>query len=229
MDREQGEVIWYAITLEDGGTVSFEVDPDRAERSASADSRLPEWTRLEVHRCQNCSLEPDGALRCPPAADTAEIIERFADVSSIDVVDVVVSTPAREIRKKTDVQTALRSLLGLVMATSGCPHLSQLRVMAKHHLPFASTSETLFRSVSTFLLKQYFVSRRGGRPDLDLTGLRQLYEDLQQVNDDFCMRIREAVEKDANLNAVVLLSATSILVAGSLDEGLEGLESMFSE
>ena len=229
MSGEHSDTIRYDFALEDGETISFEVDPDRAEQPAGAHSQLPEWTRLEVHRCQNCSLEGDPEARCPPAADAVEIIERFADVRSIEVVDVVVTTPEREIRKRTDVQTALRSLLGLVMATSGCPHSSQLRAMAKHHLPFASTTETLFRTVSTFLLRQYFVWRRGERPDLELAGLRELYAALQQVNEDFFARVREATARDANLNAVVLLSATSVLVAGSLDEGLAELESMFSK
>lgn len=53
-------------------------------------------------------------------------------------------------------QIGLYSLLGLVMATSGCPHLDFLRPLALHPLPFSSIHETVFRVSSSYLTEQYF-------------------------------------------------------------------------
>ena len=46
----------------------------------------------------------------------------------------------------------MSSVLGLIMATAGCPWTDRFRPMARFHLPFASEAETVYRSVCMFLL-----------------------------------------------------------------------------
>ena len=53
------------------------------------------------------------------------------------------------------------SLIGIYMVTSGCPIMDKLRPMARFHLPFASTEETIYRAISTYLLGQYFLEQKG--------------------------------------------------------------------
>ncbi len=53
---------------------------------------------------------------------------------------------------ETTAQQAMSSVLGLIMATAGCPWTDRLRPMARFHLPFASEAETVYRSVCMFLL-----------------------------------------------------------------------------
>ena len=69
--------------------------------------------------------------------------------------------------RETSAQQAMSSVLGLIMATSGCPWTDRLRPMARFHLPFASEAETLYRSVGMFLLARELVgadgTRRGSR------------------------------------------------------------------
>ncbi len=187
----------------------------------------PAWTKLHFHQCQMCPLKGGDDAHCPPAVDCAAIVQAFESTSSIQLADVVVETPEREVRKRTDMQTAIGSLLGLVMATSGCPILGRFRGLAEFHLPFATPQETLFRAVGSHLLEQYFAHRRGESPDMDLTNLHALYETLQKVNTAFVTRIRGAAKQDANLNALVLWFSVAVLVAHSVEDGLEDLESIF--
>ena len=63
----------------------------------------------------------------------------------------------------------------------------------------------------------------GGEPDFALVGLEQLYGELATLNIAFFSRIQEACPKDANLNAVVMLSSMSEIVSMSLDQRLEPL------
>ena len=134
-----------------------------------------------------------------------------------------VTTPERTYVKQCDVQTGLRALMGLVMATSGCPVLSKLKGLAHYHLPFATVEETTFRTVSLYLLRQYFVQRDGGVPDLALRGLLTYYEELQDLNQAFQNRLRAASARDANLNAINSLFSLAAVVAIALEENLETL------
>lgn len=219
-------MIEYELKLDDGSEHRFTVDP-RRKLPLVEESRAPEWTRLEYHRCDDCPLDATEHERCPAAVDASDILERFKSVLSYAQADVSVRTNERTFTRRIDVQTALHSLLGLVMATSGCPILSTLRPLAHHHLPFATKEETVFRAAGAYLLRQYFVASGGGEPDMKLDGLKKLYQDLQEVNRSFTERIRAAAVKDANLNAVVLLFSLSVLVSFTLDDDLAQIRELY--
>ena len=53
-------------------------------------------------------------------------------------------------------EIAIRSLIGLIMALSGCPHMEFFKPLARFHLPWASLEETTLRSASIYLLMQFF-------------------------------------------------------------------------
>jgi hypothetical protein len=219
-------MIEYLFKLDDGKEMRFSVDPDRTG-SLVDEASAPEWTALDYHKCANCPLNAEEQPRCPAAVDASDLLERFTSMLSYEKADVRVETTERTVTKRSDIQTALHSVLGLIMATSGCPHLSRLRPMAKYHLPFATKEETVFRTASVHLLRQYFVHKSGGTPDLDLEGLRELYQELQEVNRAFTERIRDAAKKDANLNAIVLLFSLSVLVSYTLDDELQQFADTF--
>lgn len=220
-------MIEYELKLDDGSEVHFAVDPRRTLPLVE-EARAPEWTRLSYHRCEGCPLDESVHSRCPPAVDASDILERFNSVLSYAQADVTVRAEERTFVRRIDVQTALHSLLGLVMATSGCPILSTLRPLAHHHLPFATKEETVFRAAGAYLLRQYFVAQAGGEPDLKLEGLKKLYQDLQDVNRAFTERIRAAADKDANLNAVVLLFSLAVLVSYTLDDDLAQIRELYN-
>lgn len=218
----------YTFTMSDGSTHRFTVNVDRPCAKADPANPPPGWTALDFHKCLNCPLQPQTHPHCPVALDLLEITARFQAVHALDSVTVEVRTPERTYIKYCDVQTGLRALLGLVMASSGCPITSRLKALSYYHLPFANAEETLFRAVAAHLLQQYFVQKAGGQPDLELKRLRELYEDLRVVNTDFEARLRAANHQDSNLAAIIALNFLSAAVSCSLDEALARLRPRFA-
>lgn len=221
-------MIDYKFKLDDGSEVTFVIDPDRRAPLVDEDT-APGWADLAYQKCTNCPLDEASHRKCPAAVDASDVVMQFSRMLSFESADVTVTAPERSYFKRCDLQTALRSVLGLIMATSGCPHLAKLRPMAKYHLPFATKEETVFRTASVHLLRQYFVHKQGGQPDLDLTELRQLYRELREVNRCFTERIRAGAERDANLNAILVLASLSVLVSYTLEDGLAQYRALFSD
>ncbi|GIL16664.1 MAG: hypothetical protein BroJett040_04150 [Oligoflexia bacterium] len=220
-------IIEYSIRFQSGDRLLFSVDLDKPTQADPAKPR--EWTALEFNQCPNCPLKKEDHPNCPAALEVASTIETFQAKLSHERVVVTVKSPERLYQKEVDMQTALRSLIGLMMAKSGCPYTSQLKSLAYFHLPFATNEETLFRTVSAYLLKQFFNHKSGKPADLDLKNLHKLYDDLMIVNENFLTRIRKASQKDANLNALVDLHSISTIVNMSLDEQLESLKVYFPD
>jgi hypothetical protein len=94
-------------------------------------------------------------------------------------------------------------------------------------LPFSNLEETLFRTAGAYLIKQYFVYKEGGVPDLELSGLDHLYQQLQIVNRCFKGRLDTAFAKDSNLNAIGSLLYVAVGVSYSLEDNLLELKSRF--
>ena len=129
----------------------------------------------------------------------------------------------------TSAQRVLSSLLGLILALSDCPVTAFLKPMARFHLPFASEEETLFRSVSAYLLRQYFQRLRGAPVDLDLSGLAARYRALEVVNQSLAERLRAASSRDATINAITLLDIFTKVLPVSIDRSLAQLEHLFGD
>lgn len=203
------------------------LDAKTLERVREESAPVPQWTRLDRHRCGACTLDPQHCAYCPAAVAVADLLEPFAELRSHTAVRVTVITHERTIIANTTAQRALRSLLGLYMATSGCPVLAKFKPMARFHLPFATPDETMFRSVSAYLLAQYFLKRRGVPYELDFNGLRTLYKEIHAINKMLIDRIRHMSKEDANVNALVMLDMFTHYVPLSLDENLADFEHLF--
>jgi len=221
-------VIEYSLQLDDGRSFLFRVDLDRKFDALVDAAEHPFWTKLEFKQCENCPLAKEQFRHCPVALDIEQIITTFRSILSYQNVDVEVRTEERAYVKRTDAQTALRSVMGLLMATSACPILSRLKGLARFHLPFASVEETIFRTTGAYLIQQFYVFREGGTPDLELKGLDELYADLQLVNRCFKGRIDAASEMDANMNAIASLVYLAMGVSFSLADKLEEMRSLLS-
>jgi hypothetical protein len=155
------------------------------------------------------------------------IVSRFADLLSHDRTLVVVSTEERTIYSTTTMQRGVCSLMGLLMATSGCPMTSFFKSMARFHLPFASTEETIWRATSTYLLAQYFKLRNGDEPDIQFKGLTRVYQNIQMVNMSFAKRLRSACHHDSMINAIILLDMFAQSMPLAIDESLEEIRHLF--
>ncbi|WP_045225969.1 DUF6901 family protein [Methyloterricola oryzae] len=213
----------YRLILPDGqqAELAIELDGD------SLDCRLPapvarEWTALDTHRCPHCPLNPTTTPLCPLAARLEPLVDLLGSLLSYDRVTVAMQSGERTVTAATSAQAAASSIMGLISATSGCPHTAFLKPLAWFHQPFATEEETTFRAAAAYLLTQYFRqdSESGVQPDWRLTGMMRRYEALHAVNVGIAKRLRMACPKDAAVNAIIRLDmfAKSVLLDQTLDE-----------
>ncbi|HZP37260.1 MAG TPA: hypothetical protein VFE48_12330 [Methylomirabilota bacterium] len=219
----------YNFSFPDGAAKSYTVALDRATLSfrPSAHEAPPAWARLENHQCGHCPLEPAQHPYCPVATNMSSLVEFFKDKASCTEAVVTVVTEERTYVKELPLQRGIFGILGLIMATSPCPYMEFLRPMARFHLPFSSAEETIVRSVSMYLLHQYFVAKRGGQPDLGLEHLEAQYENIQKVNDGMLERIQDVVENDADVNALIILQGFADLLTMAISKDLSKIEPLF--
>ncbi len=222
--------IQYCFRLSDERQEVFdlELDAERLELVGGVPENLPQWTKLDFCQCPNCTLDIGTHPHCPAASHLADVVRRFGDILSYDQVCVDVLTQERRISQDTTAQTGIGSFMGLVMATSGCPHLAFFKPMARFHLPLANDEETVYRSVSMYLLGQYFVGKAGGNPDFELDGLKNIYNDVKLINSCIVERLRTATQKDSSLNAVIALDSFAEVVLFVIEESLEEIRHLFT-
>ncbi|MFO7839851.1 MAG: hypothetical protein R6X08_10200 [Desulfosalsimonadaceae bacterium] len=221
--------IRYKFAFPGGSSHEFELLLDESTMSLvnfNGESRPP-WTKLSYKQCSCCTLAEDRHLYCPIAVNIAELVDNFKDRQSIDACLVKCATPERTCMKETTVQAGLYSILGVVMATSDCPAMSFYKPMARFHLPFSTTKETLFRSASVYLLHQYFEYKHGRKPDMEMEKLGKKLRQVQQVNSGILSRIRGISARDADANALIILDSFSKLFEMDIENSLSSLEYLF--
>ena len=118
----------------------------------------------------------------------------------------------------------MSSVLGLIMATAGCPWTDRFRPMARFHLPFASEAETVYRSTSMYLLARELT---GGVNADGFAALEELYENLHVVNRGMSRRLGAAARTDPARNAIALLDAYATLLPAALARSLQELKPLF--
>jgi len=223
--------ITYQFKLNTGKEKRFEVNLDPATLALIPDAKAqpPAWAKLGNKQCPACPYKEQDQPYCPVARNLARIIDEFKHDISFDEADITVITENREFRKRAPLQNGISGLIGLVMATSGCPILDKLRPMAYVHMPFPGTHETMYRAISMYLTAQYFIRRRGGKPDWDLADLVKIYEAVSGVNVAFANRLRTMEVEDATLNAIVSLDCFASMTSGSISyEALDDMERVFA-
>jgi len=224
-------VLTYHLTLSDNRTLEYHFNQsEEGIRLVEADNLVPEnWMALEHHQCSNCTLNKKEQPLCPIATNLSVLLKDWHDSISYDEVELNVVSKLRTTSATTTAQKALSSLLGLIMATSDCPRTQFFRPMAQFHLPLASSEETSFRAISTHLITQFFRKLDGQKNiEFDLQGLLDIYNNMHTVNVFLKKRLESAVEKDAALNAVVILDLFAITLPTYLDDELEKLKPLFS-
>jgi hypothetical protein len=189
----------------------------------SPQDSLPRWVDLEFAKCPGCPLTNE--QYCPAAMALNYTVMQFVDSVSHDQAELSVTTPERSYQSECTMQSALGSLMGLVLPFSGCPHTAFFKPMARMHLPLASENETVFRACATFFLSHYF---KGDSKPVSLEGLNQVYEQLHEVNQGLANRVRKAGEGDSAVNAIVLLDCFTRSVPYFVKKSLVNIESWFN-
>jgi hypothetical protein len=219
----------YVFNLEDGSRKEFNVrlDPETLLVEQDYKGTLPDWTKLDFHRCPNCPFAGTGAQYCPIAKNIAGFVTEFNTAISSANGQVVVMSEERSVTRHTSLAEGLYSLLGIYMAASGCPHMEKLKPMAAYHLPFSSIEETVYRAMTMYTAGQYFRMREGLTPDWEMKGLVKMYDEIRLVNQGFADRLRGAAEKDSVINSLVNLDVFAMVLL-DLPSNVDGLERIFS-
>ncbi len=220
----------YTYKFKDGSTKHFDLRLNAANLLLITKKQedLPLWALLPFNKCAICPLSEKDHVYCPISANLAGIVEQFKNFLSHEHVSVTVSCEERFYGKETTVQGGLSPLLGIIMTTSGCPVMEQLKPMVRFHLPFASLDETIFRGVTMFLTAQYFRHQDGKTAAWSIDGLGTIYSEVGQVNRDFANRMRAAAKKDANVNALVNLDVFASMMTLAAEDTLKRLKPYFS-
>ncbi len=200
--------------------VDVKIDKHSMESIAS-DAIPPAWCKLDFHQCPNCPLRADTTPFCPLAVRLTPLVNILQGVVSFQEVDIEVTAPERVVSGRTTAQRAASSLMGLIMATSGCPHMAFLKPMARFHLPLATEEETIFRSVSSYLLTQYFRKRQQLDADFTLERLKRNYAEIRKINMAMSARLRTVSAQDSTINAIVLLDLLAKTLPDSIDDSLD--------
>jgi uncharacterized protein DUF6901 len=218
--------IRYRFDLPDGSqkSLDFSFNASDFRLSNAAPAAPPAWTDLKFNQCANCPLNAAEIPHCPAALQMVSAIEPLKALASFDTVGVTVTQEERTIYAEISAQSAMSSVLGLIMATAGCPWTDRFRPMARFHLPFASEAETVYRSVSMFLLARELAGTSDSR---GFAALENLYENLHVVNRDMSRRLGAATRTDPAQNAMALLDAYTTLLPAALESSLEELKPLF--
>lgn len=220
--------IQYRFYLDDNNTEIIDLSLDEKSLESTKETTVfPEWTRLETCQCSHCPLDTKTHPHCPVAVGMIDVLSAFDHVVSYNEIDIEVITSERSVSQHTTAQRGISSLLGLLIATSGCPHTNYLKPMARFHLPLASEEETIFRAAGMYLLAQFFRQQQGKEGKLDLSGLNKIYENLHILNVSLADRVRRATHEDSSVNAVVLLDMFANIISYVLDDSLDEISHLF--
>ncbi|CAA7613730.1 hypothetical protein [Magnetospirillum sp. SS-4] len=221
--------ILYRFHLPTGTSEDIALDFDRR----SFELRLPPvaaaaaWVALDFHPCSHCPLVSSQSPHCPFAQALSPFIAHFDQFYSYENASVEVVSERRTVIAHGALQQGMSSLIGLIGATCGCPHLAFLRPMAHFHLPFANEEETLYRAFSTHLLGRFIETGGEGGATPSLAGLQAAYQAASGVNIGMSERIRAAFSKDAVVNGLAILDTFAQAVPYVLKEKLEELRYLF--
>jgi hypothetical protein len=218
--------IRYRFDLPDGSakTLEFHFDAVDFKMQMRPPSEPPFWTELDFSKCANCPLEHSTTPHCPAALQMAGVVEQLKVLVSFDTVGVTVVQAERTMHAETTAQQAMSSVLGLIMATAGCPWTDHLRPMARFHLPFASEAETVYRSICMFLLAREIA---GSQVSKGFGELEELYRNLHVVNRDMSRRLGAATRTDPARNAMALLDSYTTLLPAEIECSFDELKPLF--
>ncbi len=223
-------VIQYCFRLPDNSSEDFklELNPLSLELTGNIPTSLPTWSKLDFHQCPHCPLDAVTHPNCPLAANIVNIVQKFDGLLSYDKIRMDVITQERRISQHTTVQKGISSMMGLVIATCGCPHASFFKAMGRFHLPLASNEETIFRATSMYLLAQYFLKMEGHQADFELEGLTKIYHNIQIVNAAIANRLRSTSMSDSSINAIIILDNFAKNLPYAIEKSLKNLRYLFS-
>lgn len=191
IDFENGEHYQKLIEVsrEDGHLLTEEMIP----------KNLEEYGLLEFCKCEHCPYSSEEFKYCPVFRNIANLVNDFKEHNPSETVRACVVINGKTTTIEDELQVALTSLMGLLMASSECEYFDFLRPMVKTHQPFSSHEETLIRVISLYFLDRFLC---GHTSDWKIEDLKKEYHHLEKVNAGILQRIKlirgqTNVEKEA--------------------------------
>jgi hypothetical protein len=221
--------IQYRFILADGDRRTFDlkIDPHKMELITRPPAQIPAWADLTFHQCPNCPLTPQTHPQCPLSLNLVNIVNTSGKLTSYEHIRVEVTTADRFITQETTAQKGISSMMGLVIATSGCPHTAVFKPMARFHTPLADVEETVYRAASMYLLAQYFLIQEGAPADFKLDGLTKIYRNMQLINESIAERLRTGSQTDSSVNALILLDMYTRHLPIVIEDSLRDMRHLF--
>ena len=222
-------VIQYRFSFNGGkqGSYNLQLDSETLDLQDHSPASFPPWADLHFHQCPHCTLRPEESPRCPLATHLVCMVNRFRHLLSYEEVYLDVIMRERVISHHTTMERALGSLMGLVMAASGCPYTAFFKPMARFHLPLASKEETAYRAASMYMLAQHYRKEEGLPSDLDFEGLIDIYRNVETMNMAVTERLRAAPDSEFAVNALIFLDLYAKTMPYRINQYLAGLRRIF--
>ena len=218
--------IQYIFRFQDGREETFQMafNPKNMDLIASDLQPPATWTALGFQQCEHCPLQASDTRVCPPAHHLQDAVNRLGQELSFTEVSLEVTSAERTLITQTNMASAFASMMGLIMATTGCPYTTFFKPMARMHLPLASETETAFRALATYLIGQHF----SNQSEDNLNGLEAVYRDMEKVNSGFARRL-QASGLLVEINSLVKLDIHAKNLSEFLKESLEDLAPLFED
>ncbi len=201
-----------------------EINEENFEHPAPELEELPKWSELDYKKCPNCTLNPIWHTHCPLAVRLIPLVN-MPPCNSYDEVTAEVTMEGKKISVDTSAQEVLSSLLGLVMATSGCPHTQFFKPLAWYHQPFATPEETVYRACTAYLSS--YALHNDSSNKVSFEALKKIYTNIHIINVNVASRIHNYAETDSAINAIVLLDLITQDLPIAVDEDLSELKRLF--
>jgi hypothetical protein len=197
----------YIIKLETGQKLTFEVQnrkgvpPDQLH----AYKGVPDWVKLEYKKCKICPLISSQIMYCPAAFELQDVIGQCSELVSYETVEITRESEEGSITTQTDLQKALFSVIGEKVFSSACPVMNTRQWTLDYYSILTTPENIFYRSLSSYLVRQFFIASKGGKADFQLECHIDYVEEAVYVFDRLLQRFRDVSREDASNNAVVRL------------------------
>ena len=206
VEKPDGEVVEFVIRLDENGLLE---DPPTAG---------PAWTRMAGEPCLDCAVRGSG---CRAALAIAPVVEAFIGIDSLQQVRARASQSNHSTEINGPVSRVVSSIMGLVMAASGCPKIAPFRAMAVYHQPFSTLEETVIRAAGFLLLGRWAHGTLAN--ENPFAPLIEAWQQLEQVNLNISRSLQDYCTTDAALNGLVNLDMFAKAGAFGLESALAAL------
>jgi len=214
----------YQIKSETGEQLSFNVqnhkDLDPQELNSYSD--LPDWVKLEFHQCTICPYKSENITFCPAAFELQDVIQQCSDCISHERVELSRLAKEGTVTTETDMQRALFAVIGEKAISSGCIILNSRQWSLGYYSMFTTPENLFYRSISSYLMRQFFASPDNCNPDLK--GHLDYLDEVINVFGSLLQRIRGESSQDANNNALASIVMSGQLLRHQRDDWLDELK-----